>query len=152
MTMGDGSSVTELLPPEMVSFHDTGKSLAFADSADINFLAGLKQIHPEFLPYLVALGLVQPKLPERTLWLDLDLVEKAFKGFGQLARLRRAIAEKNGGVSVLFGGTNGNHRTWTGHDSRNRHSLSLFVKNLGHANLFPQYSYTHLFLSFYTLI
>ena len=61
-------------------------------------------------------------------------------------RLDRPKAEKNGRVSVLFGGPDGNDGAWTRRDHRDRHGLSLLVENLSHANLLPQYPYTHRYI------
>ena len=61
-------------------------------------------------------------------------------------RLDRPKAEKNGRVSVLFGGPDGNDRARARRDHRDRHGLSLLVEDLSHANLLPQYPYTHCYI------
>src|SRR3954469_19578229 len=123
---------------EAVALHDTGEALALGGADDVDLLAGLEELHGQFLAQLVGLGVGGAQLDKVAARGHAGLLEVAGQRLVHLARVDLAVADLDSGVAVAVSIEQLGNDVGVGLDDGHRDNPVVLVPNLGHAELGAQ--------------
>src|SRR3984957_12617114 len=135
-------TVRSVAAAEVPAFHAALKSLALADSGNIHKLADLEAIHQYAVAGLgFVLRIFNAKFAKVSQWSNASLFEMAGQCLVHTLRLDEFHqSQLHRVVSVFVFGPSLNHHARTGLEDSARNRGAVFGKDLGHPQVYSQYS------------
>ena len=140
-------AVAVALDMSVPALDHAGVALALAGTDDVDLVAGGKDVRLDDVADVHFGGLLQTELLQILLGGDAGLFKVALHGLVDLPLGQVLKAQLDGSVAVVFHSFLLHHGAGAGFDDGDRDHVALFVKDLGHADFFPDDCFLHVISS-----